>query len=359
MKIWLKIITIVVIFLTFALPVSAEERVDELISEFMDIIPEGVGEKLDSSSELTESVGFSALVREIVATVTGEGGRVFGFFLLSFSAVIFTAVAAKIPSQLSEHVSVAIGIVFCTLVGAQLGGVYSSLKESISEAGSFFAALIPLFASITALGGGAMTAGVQSVGMYTTLSLVGAFGDTVMLSVVGFGFAMGLLTAFGNEGAATVAGGVKSVFTWLLGILTTLISGTLALQTTLSSAADSAAMRAAKYAASGMIPVVGSTVSGALSTLASGLSYAKSFVGVGSIFALLSVLLSPLILLLLYRLSLSVSMIFSGFLGTAAASRMLASFRYSVDTMCALYSLSAVLYILEIVLFIKNGVALS
>ena len=125
----------------------------------------------------------------------------------------------------------------------------------------------------------------------------------------------------------------------------------------IASSADSAAMRAAKYTA-GLIPVVGGTVSGALSTLAAGLSYAKGIIGIGAIAVILGMALSPLILLLLYRLALSISLTLSELLGAAVMAKALSAFRFSLDSLIAVYALSAVIYIFEILLFVKIGVAM-
>jgi hypothetical protein len=165
------------------------------------------------------------------------------------------------------------------------------------------------------------------------------------------------ITAFGNSGVEAVGRGVRNLFMWLVGITTALITGTLALQTLIDTASDSTAMRAARYAASGMIPVVGSTVSGALSTLAAGLTYAKSFIGVGAILVIVTFALSPLIMLLLYRFALSAVIIFSDFVGIGGGAKIFGAYRFVIDSVVTLYALSALVYVLEIILFIKCGVA--
>ena len=145
---------------------------------------------------------------------------------------------------------------------------------------------------------------------------------------------------------------------WILGLGTAVLMGMLSLQTLISSSGDNAALRAARYMTTGLVPVVGSTVSASLSTLASGISYAKGIIGAGAIFIMLLLFLSPLCVVLSYRLILSVFITLSEFLDTGAASRSYTAFRSSLDTLIAVYSLSAVVYIFEIVLFVKSGVPL-
>ena len=149
---------------------------------------------------------------------------------------------------------------------------------------------------------------------------------------------------------------MKKLFSWFLGIVTVMISGTLSLQTMVASARDCAAMRAAKYAASGMIPVVGSTVAAALSTLASGVSYVKGIVGGGAVFVLISIMLSPLVLMLMYRFALSFAKFASEFFEIGGGVKIFSAYLYSLDTVLATYALSCLVYLFEIILFVKGGV---
>ena len=101
--------------------------------------------------------------------------------------------------------------------------------------------------------------------------------------------------------------------------------------------------------------MVGGTVSGAMATLATGLSYVKSVVGAGALAVLLSMLLSPFIILLLYRTAVSVAAGLSSYLGIKRAEGLLSSVRGAFDLYLAVYSITSVLFIFEIVLFMMSG----
>ena len=140
-------------------------------------------------------------------------------------------------------------------------------------------------------------------------------------------------------------------------MFTALLTAAYSLQTIISSAADSAAMRAAKYAASGMIPVVGGAVSGALSTLTSGLSYVKSVIGAGAVVSVVSIVLSPLVIMLLYRAALSLSSSICSLFSSDVAVKILHAYRAALDSLIAVYALSSCVIIFEIILFMKSGVS--
>jgi stage III sporulation protein AE len=161
-------------------------------------------------------------------------------------------------------------------------------------------------------------------------------------------------------GGGTVSGvakNIKGLFNWILGIGTTVLLAAVSMQSIIAGAQDTAYLRAAKYAASGMIPLVGSTVSGALGTLAGGLSYVKSAVGVSAVMMIVTLALAPLVTLLLYRLAFSLSISFLEFMDAKGGVRSFSAFRSALDALIAVYSLSAVVYVSEIVVFMKSGVS--
>ncbi len=357
MKKLIKMLTVVVIIGLFSLNCSAAEA-DKYLDEFGEILPEEYKESAVSDGTLIESLGISAVLYEIHAALTGEGGRVGAFLLLLIGLVSLSAVTALVPTPNKKICEAGVGALSSIAIYRSIYPLFSELTAALSGVGEFMCRLSPLLAAVTLAGGGVSGASVQSAGMATVLGFFGGASSALFSAVSGFTLAMSLVSSFGGEGGASVLRATKNSFNWLLGIATALLMGTLSLQTLVATARDSAGMRAAKYAASGLIPIVGGTVSGALSTLASGLSYVKGVVGAGSIFVILSMGLSPLVLLLLYRLALSLSVSMASLLGAAAAERTVGSYRFLFDTLIALYCLSLLVYIFMIILFVKSGVAL-
>ena len=350
-----KILTIVVIFALFTLPVAAKGSADDYISDFGEILPEGF-EGFSEPEKLCELVGLDALISLLYSAVTDNGGAILSLLLLLLGATALSYLASLVAGELSESVGAAVALLFSLLVFSAVYPVFSSAMRTVGELSDFFSLAVPIMTSITLAGGGAATSSVQAVGMNFTLSIVTSLASRAFLPLSSLAFTLGLTSSLGDGSTAALSRGVRSAVSWLIGAVTALLVGTLSLQTVVASAADSAAMRAAKYAASGIIPVVGGTVSGALSTLVAGLSYAKGIIGGGAIAAMLVTSLSPLLVMLLYRLVLSVGASFADTLGASPLSRSLSAFRFAADTVIAVFSLSVVTYIFEIILFLFGGV---
>ena len=357
MKRTVFLLIIVVIIPLFSVKISAQEQIDGFLSDFEDILPEGISKDILDTDRLIETASLRGLLSEILSAAQGSGSAAFGFFLTLVGITLLLSLSSLCHERLAKQTEAGVSMVCSVVIFGSVRPLFDTVTKSLTEVSNFFSALIPISVGMTALGGAEATAGVQASGMYLTLSIVSSLGGRALVSVSTLGLAMALLSSLGSDAAASLGRGVKSLFYWAVGIITALISGAFSLQTAIASSADSAAMRAAKYLASGLIPVVGSTVSGALATLVSGISYAKTVVGGGSIVVLLLLALAPLVMLLLFRLALSVAIALAGLTGAGGAERLFSAYRLSLDMAPSVYALSWLVYLFEIILFLRMGVA--
>ena len=353
------LLTVFFVFSVSAFAYDGGEGTDSFWDEYVDSIPE-VEKKPETEEDVISGVGIDSLLSEIVSAVRGEGGRAAAFFAMIFGIAMLISVsetAFPIENQaFSRQVSAAVAMISSVMIFERVGPVCFSVKESLSALTNFFSSLIPIFTGIMTAGGNINSAPVQALNMNITLSVIAKVSSSLLLPLCFALFSLALLSGIDGGGVSSVAKGIKGVFMWLLGISTTVILAAVSMQSMIAGAADSAYLRAAKYAASGMIPVVGSTVSGALATLSGGLSYVKSAVGISAVFIIISISLSPLICLLLHRLAFSVSISFLEYMGSGGGVRVFSAFRTALDALISVYVISVIIYISEIIVFIKCGV---
>ncbi len=328
----------------------------DIVADFEKIIPEGT---LQNGEDLLSGVGPDKLISEIFSAVSANGGEIISFFLLLLGLGLFSALVAAssqlLGARLYSATRAGISAVSALLIFASLEGLVFSVSESLGVLSDFFSSLIPIVTGISLSSGAVTTAGVQAVNMNLTLSVLGKLSSDFLVPLVFMIFSLSLVASFGG-GASRLLKGAKSAFLSALGILSTVLIASISMQSFLATSKDNAALRAAKYALSGSIPIVGSTVSGALSTLLGSLSEARAVVGVGAVAVIFAVAATPIIIMLLYRLALSVAIWIFDFLGSEGAFGSFSAFRSALDTLLSLYTLSAVVYILEIVIFLKGGV---
>ncbi len=326
------------------------------IDSFMEIVPAEAAEQVGENFENAQAMGFSSLVGEVISALTGSRGELASFLIFIIGSVMLMAAASLITGKLSRQAECAAALVCGVAIFGRIYSVVTQTVEAVGGVLNFFAAFVPIITGVVAYGGGVGAAAVGASGANMTLGIIGTFVLPIMNSCASLIFALGLVGAVGNDGTHGLACRVKSFFMWLVGLCSVLLLSSLALQTAITSSSDTAAVRAAKYAASGTIPIVGNAVSSAMGALGAGVSYIKSAVGTGALCVILMLALSPLVMLLAYRAIISIGEGILEFLGISFGTRMLGAFKSALDVLIAVFSMTVTVLIIETVIMMKSGV---
>jgi len=340
---------------------QTKDTVDGFLSEFEAQLPPQLSLPVKDGDALTEAVGVSGLFSLIGQGLAAEAESLSSFFLTLLGTVLLLSLVSLLGEEAhGGTVGTLLSAVLSLSLLSPLLRAVESVQAQLSEATDFFAALLPLFTAVTAATGAEATAATEALTLSLTVELLQGALSELLLPVGGMLFALGLVGMLSDGGGAQALGEqLRRIFTWGLGLVCTLTAAAVTLQTVLSAATDTLALRTARYTLSGMLPAVGGTVAGALSTLLGGLSYVKSTVGVGAIAVLLALLLPPLIRLLLYRAALGLAGGLARLLTGGRAVAVPDTLRSALDVYIALLAASGVLMILQVVLFIRCGVSLT
>jgi len=358
-----------VLFLSFFVPsLAASDEVfsetdesgaiSDIIKEFSSLIPEESGVVLNED-ELIAGVGIDGMFGALLGSVMYEKSRIISFFLSVMGFALFAVLCDSVSfsgSGMEKHASVGVFVIMSVTVYPTVYSVFSEVRTSLEGVSSFFGAALPILTAISAASGSVKTAGVQAMNMNITLGIIGSVASRLLLPLSFALLALALTSSISDGISVGVGKGIKSLFTFGLGIVTAASSAAIALQSVVAGAADSAALRAARYAAGGLIPVVGSSVSGALSTLAGGLAYAKSTVGAASIGVISVLSITPLILLLIYRMVFSLGITLMEYMDNGRCVRCFSAYRTAMDAVISVYVMSTLVCIIQVILFIKGGV---
>lgn len=356
----------------FALSVSAEgaldvgwdtemkDTADGFLSRLEELLPPEISLPVGEGDALTEAVGVEGLLSVLTEALAAQREELISFFLTLLGVVLLCSLVSALGEGTADSTPISLlsAVLSLSLLEPLLRAV-EGVTEQLGEATEFFATLLPLLTAVTAATGAEATAATQTLTLSLTVELLQGALSELLLPLGGMLFALGLVGMLSDGGGAqALAEQLRRIFTWGLGLLCTLTAAAVTLQTVLSAATDTLALRTARYTLSGMLPAVGGTVAGALSTLLGGLSYVKSTVGVGAIAALLALLVPPLLRLLIYRAALGLAGGLMRMLSGGRAVGVPDTLRSALDVYIALLSVSGVLMILEVVLFIRCGVSL-
>ena len=328
-----------------------EEEIKKIEDELHALIPS------DARDILTSLLGGEAETgRELLAEIIDGEIKRQVLLLIAVSLILTLAEGiADTLGVLSGGAMAALSLFRVLPFAVILSEAVRSVAGSLAVGSEFFSGLIPLLTALITLGGGLNLSSAAGAGMSVGLGFVSSFLGENLLPLAMAIFSLSLVSSFDTGGAVcALSGSFKSIFYYILGISSAVTVGILTLQTSFGAVSDSLVLRGAKYAVSGMLPVVGNMISGALGTLASGVRMLSKSFGTLSSAVIIIYMGSPILKLLIYRFAIGVSLSLSSTLGGRRSIRELESLRGALDCIIAVLASSALIYLFEIMIITKN-----
>ena len=311
------ILILAAIFL-LAVPAAAAELPegsDETIEDLTDALPEGAEETVEGL-DLSGADGFSAGVARILAGMRDQVGEVLRQRLRGAAAVLLVVILCGAVEGFSQSTGgkstpflpMAGALTVTVLTAGSLDSLIGLGAETIRELNVFSKALLPTLAAATAASGAVSTAAFQQVTTVFLADLLMNLIEGLLLPLVYL--YIGALTAgacLPESRLGTIADGLKKIITWVLSTALLLFTVYLSVARVISGATDGAAVKVAKAAISGVVPVVGSILADASETVLLGAGMLRSTIGVLGMVAILAACAYPFLQLgvqyLLYKLT--------------------------------------------------------
>ena len=201
-----------------------------------------------------------------------------------------------------------------------------AVEHALSRLSNFMISYVPIFSSVTAVGGSVSASGSYYAMTLIACEIIGLVGNRVIMPFLSIVMAISLVSAINpNLQFSGAADSIKKACQSILGGVTTLFVGMLSIQGIAGTATDSLVSRTAKFAASSFIPIIGGAVSEAYSTLYSSLGVIRTGVGTIGIIAMLIMVLQPIISIIAAKFAISLAQIISGIFGQKESCEFLKS----------------------------------
>lgn len=290
-------------------------------------------------------------VRDSLETALRAGVR--SAALLTLSALICGAaegLAGGAGETAARYVPYCGVLAVSVLATGDLRSLIGLGAQTVNELGALSALLLPAVSAAMAAGGFVSTASVWQV---TTLmvcqTLCGAVGRLLLPLTYGCIAAAAAGAVLEESRLDLVSDGLRKLVTGALKLLLAAFTGYLAVAGVLTGSTDRAAVKAAKAAVSGAIPVLGGALSDAAEGVLAAAGTLRGTVGALGVFAILAVCVTPLLRLgaqyALYKLAAFAA----GLAGTKALGEFLDrlgeafALVFAMTAACALVLLAAML----------------
>lgn len=363
-----KLVVFFVLMIIFALPVSASE--DVLSQQFEKSGANGLQDALpDETRKLMEDFGFDSAESLSPEAFTPQNifAHIFSFLKDGAKTPAKTGITAllliilfgafsgfKREGEVYDTAELVLTASVSLSVLAPLITVIGSVSSALKAASVFLFSFIPVFAVIITATGAVSTGAVASATLMFAAQCVSAFATFGVIPLSSSFLSLSLCSSVSTLNVAGDIGQtVKKAAMWTLALVLTIFSGVLALQTTLSGAGDTLAIRTGKFVIGTLVPVVGGALSEAFSTLCGSAELLKGSVAVYGIAAVCLCLLPVIVELLLYRFWLFVCSFAAGIFSQSKTKTVLSAADSVLSILISVLLFTTVTFVLCLLIITK------
>lgn len=309
MKILIAGILVISFFTFFSVPTLA---VEEYVEQIEDYLPQDTKNLLDSEnidfnvSERLDAAGFFDLIlrffREGLSAPLSATVKTLGVFLI---CAIMNSYSAE--NKLSSTVNSVTLLGSTMVLAVPIYEIITAAGQMIKGASVFMTAAVPVFAAVKGTSGKTVSIGGSSAVLLAACGLLSYVCSFVIVPFMNGYLAMGICSSFGTSSPLlSVMNGIKKTSMWILSLSVTVFLFILSVKGVGGKAADTLAMKTAKFVLGSTVPFVGNLLSESAAGVAAGLSAMSGTVGIYIIVAVVVMTLPLLCQLICWRLCLMV-----------------------------------------------------
>lgn len=316
--------------------------------------PEGASDLLPEEPE-TFGEGLWYVVKHAIAAVKPELAETAGICLGVVGILLLTTLLHAFPGE-SQSVAAMVGTV--AVAGILLNPMHTLIRmgvETARQLSDYGKLLLPVMTAAMAAQG----SGITSAALYTGTAVF----DAALMQFLTYVVVPGLYgylalavasCALGDGALKKVQDFVKWLLTWGLKAVLYLFSGYMAITRVISGTADAAAVKAAKLAISGVVPVVGGMLSDASEAVLAGAGTVKGAVGLYGLLALLAIWIEPFLKIGIPYWMLKLTAALCGSFGPKQSTDFLQDFASAMGLLLAMVGTMCLLLLISTVCFIRG-----
>lgn len=314
-----------------------QQYLDSLTAEQQELFGGNIGERILSVINGDFSLDYSNVLSALLSLVFGDLSALLPAFCAICAIALLCGILDKFKSAFSEKGTAKL-IFFVgysavlVLVLSTFSGILSSCISAVSSLKAQMQAIFPILLTLIATSGGSVSVAVyQPAVLFLSEIIVGIVSGAV--------FPLAALICVLNM-VGNMSGEIKlknfsalfsSVIKWVLGISLAAFTVFLTVQGITSATYDGLSFKAAKYAVSNSVPIIGGFLGSGFDLVIAGSVLIKNSVGSCGIFLLAIVLAVPLVQLIAYNLFLRLAAAVTEPIGDSRITSFLSSLSGTVN----------------------------
>jgi len=187
-------------------------------------------------------------------------------------------------------------MVLVTMAVGSFGLAVQLGRDVVDKMVVFMQALLPLLLTLLVAVGGITSAAIFHPLVFVTITAFGTIMKNVVLPLIFFAAVLEIVSGLSKEfQVSKMAGLLKGVAMGLMGLMSTIFLGVMAIQGVAGAVGDSLTYRTAKFATNTFIPVVGGVFSDALGAIIRSSLLMKNAVGIAGVLIIAIIVVVPLV----------------------------------------------------------------
>jgi len=342
-----RVILIVILIFAMVIPVSAMEfTAPQAPGKAEEYLPESAG-------SFGEDLWY--IIKTAATDVLPSISEAASVCFCVIAAVLLIAVIQSLTDNVKRTAEF-VGAIAVGLLLMQPANVMIKLgTETIIELSEYGKLLLPVISAALAAQGGTTTSASLYAGTAVFSSALSILISKLLVPMLYiFLFLSIACCAIREEVLQNIRNLIKWAISWCLKIILYVFTGYMSITGVVSGSVDASAIKAAKLAISGMVPVVGGIISDASESIIISASVMKNAVGVYGLLVLIALIVGPFIKIGAQYLLLKATAAICGSFGTKNTGELIHDFSVAMGLILAITGTVCLLLLISTVCFMKG-----
>lgn len=338
---------LITLLMILAVPVSAMEFTAP-------VAPESAQKYMPEDTE-SFGEGLLYLLKTAIATIEPAITKASGICLSLIAVVILLSIADAFTERVSQVIhltgAVLIGMILLEPVNAlvRLG------TETITQSSEYGKLLIPVMTAALAAQGAATSSAILCSGTVFFNALLTTAITKILVPILYVYLCLCVANhAIGQPVLKAIQQFAKWLMTWVLKCILYVFTGYISITGVVSGVVDASALKAAKLAISGMIPVVGGILSDASEAVLVSAGVMKSAAGVYGILAVIAICIGPFLQIGVQYLMLKLTSGICGMFETKHTAGLIGDISSGMGMVLAMTGTVCLLLLISLVCFMRG-----
>jgi stage III sporulation protein AE len=301
--------------------------------------------------------GLLALIANAIGQLHPDLREAAGICLSLIGVIMLVSIAGLIPGarlKTAEFVG-AVGI--GTILLQSTNTLIRLGSHTIEEMSAYGKLLLPVMTAAMAGQGGISTSAALYAGTAAFDALLTSIVGKLLTPLVYIYLILAVAnSAVGEDVLQKIGDTIKWAATWSLKTILYVYTGYIGVTGVISGSADAAAIKAAKLAISGVVPVVGSILSDASEAVLISAGTVKNAAGIYGLFAILAIWIGPFLQIGSHYLLLKATAVVCSVFSSKSSTKLVQNFCSALGLLLAMTGAICLMLFISLVCFLK-GVA--